>query len=242
MVKKLKPDILCIQETKAKQHQSPVDLPEYDEFWNSAEKPGYSGVAIFTKPKPKKVIYDLPEDLVKKYNLKDEFGDPNKEGRVLTAEFDNFFVVNVYTPNSKPNLERLKLRHDSWDPAFLEFIIKLEKEKPTIVCGDFNVAHTENDLARPKENDGSTGFTKEEREGIDNIIKAGFIDSFRLFHKGNGYYTWWSHWGRARERNVGWRIDYIFISPKLKDKIKKAEIHPDIFGSDNCHVTLEIKL
>ncbi len=240
-LKELKPDILCLQETKAQEHQSEVDLPEYEEFWHSAEKKGYSGTAIFIKNTPKNVLFGLPEDIAKKYELSDDgYGDPNKEGRVIAADVGDFYVVSVYTPNAKDDLSRLPLRHKHWDPAFLAYMKRLEEEKPVIFCGDLNVAHMEDDLARPKENKGVKGFTNEEREGIDEIVASGFIDTFRLFTKGNGHYTWWSHFRQARERNVGWRIDYVFCSKKLVSKIKKAEIHADILGSDHCPVSVTL--
>lgn len=241
-VEKYKPDIICLQETKAEEHQSEVDLPEYEEYWNSAQKKGYSGTAIFTKEKPISIINDFPADILKKYKLEDKYGDPNAEGRIIVAEFSVFHLVTVYTPNSKDDLSRIPLRHLGWDKAFLEYVEKLDKKKPVIFCGDLNVAHTADDLARPKENVGKKGFTSEEREGIDNFIKAGFIDTFRLFTQGNGNYTWWSNFGGARERNVGWRIDYFFVSKKLKEKIKSARIHPDIFGSDHCPISIEIAI
>lgn len=241
-VKKLNPDIICLQETKAEQGQSEIDLPDYEEYWNSSQtKKGYSGTAIFTRMKPKSIFLDLPDTAAKKVGgLSDEFGDPNKEGRVIAAEFADFYLVNVYTPNSKPDLARLSLRHTKWDPAFLAYINELEKKKPVIFCGDLNVAHTEDDLANPKANEGEHGFTKEEREGIDNVIAAGFIDTFRHFTpEGKGYYTWWTHFANARARNVGWRIDYFFASGKLKKRLKSSTIHADIMGSDHCPVVLE---
>lgn len=241
-VKQYQPDILCLQETKAEEHQSPVDLPEYEEYWNSAVKKGYSGTAIFSKTKPLAVINDLPEKIIKKFGLgADEYGNPTTEGRVITAEYEDFYVVTVYTPNAKEDLSRLSLRHKHWDPAFLTHCKELEKTKPVIFCGDLNVAHTPDDLARPKENEGLKGYTKEERAGFQAFIDAGFIDTFRLFHKGNGHYTWWSHFANARERNIGWRIDYILVSESLKAKVKSAEILPDVFGSDHCPISLEIK-
>lgn len=240
-LKELKPDILCLQETKAEQHQSVVDLPEYEEFWHSAEKKGYSGTALFLKNTPHNVLFGLPEDLVEKYKLgEDDYGNPNKEGRVIAADIGGFYVVSVYTPNAKDDLSRLPLRHRQWDPAFLSYMKRLEEEKPVIFCGDLNVAHTEDDLARPKENKGVKGFTDEEREGIDEIVACGFVDTFRLFTKGNGHYTWWSHWQKARERNVGWRIDYIFASKTLTTKIKDAHIHMDVLGSDHCPVSITL--
>jgi exodeoxyribonuclease-3 len=186
------------------------------------------------------VLLDFPADIVKKYRLKDKYGDPNTEGRVIAAEFKDFYIVNVYTPNSKDDLSRIPLRHKNWDPAFLEYCKSLEKKKPVIFCGDLNVAHTDIDLARPKENDGKKGFTKEERVGIDNMIDAGFLDTFRIFEKGGDHYTWWTAWANARARNVGWRIDYFFASKSLAKKIKKAEILNEVFGSDHCPVCLEI--
>lgn len=240
-IKKVKPDILCLQETKAEQGQSPIDLPEYTEHWNSALKKGYSGTAIFTKEKPIAVLLGMPEDLAKKYHLHDDgYGDPSTEGRIIAAEYKAFYVVTVYTPNAKDDLSRLKLRHTQWDPAFLDYMKRLEKKKPVIFCGDLNVAHTEDDLANPKPNVGKKGFTNEEREGIQAFVDSGFVDTFRLYKKGNGHYTWWSHFANSRARNVGWRIDYVFVSKVLVKKIKKAEIHPDILGSDHCPVSITI--
>ncbi|MFA5877028.1 MAG: exodeoxyribonuclease III [Candidatus Paceibacterota bacterium] len=241
-VEKYKPDILCLQETKAEQHQSEVDLPEYEEYWNSATKKGYAGTAIFTRVKPKSVLLDFPSDIVSKFAFKDSYGDTNSEGRVLALEFEKFFAVTVYTPNSKGDLSRLELRHKAWDKAFLEYMKELEQKKPVIFCGDLNVAHTEDDLANPKANEGEHGFTKEEREGVDSIIKAGFVDSFRIFTKGKGHYSWWSNFANSRARNVGWRIDYFFVSKALASSVKKAEILPQVLGSDHCPVTLEINL
>lgn len=241
MLKALKPDVLCLQETKAEEHQSPVDLPDYEEFWSSASKKGYSGTAIFTKHTPLDVLFGMPEDLVEEYGLaKDSYGNPNEEGRIVAADIGDFYVVSVYTPNAKDDLSRLTLRHKHWDPAFLAYMKRLEEEKPVIFCGDLNVAHTADDLARPKENEGLKGYTKEEREGIEAMIEAGFADTFRLHTKGNGHYSWWSHWANARDRNIGWRIDYIFVSRALKSKIKKADIHPDIYGSDHCPVSITL--
>jgi exodeoxyribonuclease-3 len=241
-VEKYQPDILCLQETKAASHESPVDLPEYEEYWNSAERKGYSGTAIFSKIKPISVIKGMPEKIVKKFSLgADEYGDPTTEGRVIAAEYKDFFVVTVYTPNAKDDLTRIPLRYKHWDPAFLAYVKELEEKKPVIFCGDLNVAHTPDDLARPKENDGLKGFTKEERDGFQAFIDAGFLDTFRIFHKGNGHYSWWSHFRNARARNVGWRIDYFLISDNLKSKVKSAKILPEVLGSDHCPVSLELK-
>lgn len=238
-----KPDFLCLQEIKAQDHQIDVNTDGYTALWYPAEKPGYSGTAILSKIKPKTVITGFPKDIIAKFKLHgDIYGDPNKEGRVIAAEYDKFWLVSVYTPNAKDDLSRIPLKYKQWDPAFLEFMLRLEKVKPVIFGGDLNVAHTEDDLANPKTNIGKKGFTDEERKGIQNLIDNGFIDSFRLFKKGNGYYTWWTHFAKARERNKGWRIDYILVSKKLKNLIKDASIYPEIMGSDHCPVSLTIDL
>ncbi len=235
------PDILCLQETKAEQNQVEVDLEDYEEYWHSADKKGYSGTAIFTKHSPIEVYKGIPEHIAQKYALKDQYGDTTAEGRVLTLEFEGFFVSTVYTPNAKDDLSRIPMRQ-AWDPAFLEFIKELEMQKPVIFCGDFNVAHTELDLARPKDNKGKKGFTEEERTGFSNIIESGFVDSFRVFEKEGGHYTWWSHFAQARARNVGWRIDYVLVSKSLVSILKRARIHDDVFGSDHCPVSVELSL
>jgi exodeoxyribonuclease-3 len=242
-VEQEKPDIICLQETKAQPEQSEVVLPGYQEFWNSATKKGYSGTAIFTKIKPLNVFNDFSEEINKKYKLTDlAERDSADEGRVITAEFEKFFLVTVYTPNAKDDLSRLNLRHEHWDKAFLAHCQQLEKTKPVVFCGDLNVAHTPDDLANPKPNEGKSGYTQEERNGFQNYLDAGFIDTFRIFHTGNGQYSWWSHWAHSRDRNIGWRIDYFLVSNQLKDKISKAMIHPDIFGSDHCPVSIELNL
>ncbi len=237
------PDILCLQETKAHREQVEIDLPGYHEYWNSATKKGYSSTAIFTKAKPLQVINNFPAEIADKYNLKDGFGDPNDEGRVTAAEFEKFWIVTVYTPNSKGDLGRLRLRYEAWDPAFLEYMQSLEKTKPVLFCGDLNVAHQEIDLARPKENVGKHGFTDEERERFQDFVDAGFIDTFRMFYPDRTEaFTWWTNWANARARNVGWRIDYWMASASLKKSIKAAEIHPKVMGSDHCPVSIEVEL
>lgn len=237
------PDIVCFQETKAQQGQAEVDFPEYQEYWNSSRtKKGYSGTAIFTKIKPLAVISDIPKNIAEKYGLiADKYGHSNDEGRVIAAEFDNFYVVTVYTPNAKDDLTRLPLRQQ-WDAAITAYCAELNKKKPVIYCGDMNVAHTPDDLANDKSNIGKKGFTAEERQGFDNWLKAGFVDTFRLFKQGKGYYTWWSHFANARARNVGWRIDYFLVSKDIKDKVQSAEIHADQLGSDHCPISLELEL
>lgn len=238
------PDVLCLQETKAKEGQAEVNLPDYHEYWNSADKAGYSGTAIFSKEKPLQVIKGFTDELAEKYGLAgDSYGDPSKEGRVISAEFEKFWVVTVYTPNSKGDLSRLELRHKQWDPAFLEHIQELEKTKPVVFSGDLNVAHKEIDLANPKPNVGKHGFTNEEREGFDAFETAGFVDTFRhAFPEKAGAYTWWTHWANARARNVGWRIDYWLASKGIADKVVSAAIHPDVMGSDHCPVSIELDL
>lgn len=242
-IEKEQPDILCLQETKASQDQSQVVLPGYIEYWNSATKKGYSGTAIFTKIKPIAVLNDFNDKINVKYKLKDpKDRDSSDEGRVITAEFDKFFLVTVYTPNAKDDLSRLDLRYNHWDKAFLEHCKNLEKTKPVVFCGDLNVAHTPDDLANPKPNEGKKGFTNEEREGFQNFLDNGFIDTLRIFKKGNGYYSWWTHWANARARNVGWRIDYFLVSKSLKSQLLAANIHTDIMGSDHCPVSIDLDI
>jgi exodeoxyribonuclease-3 len=240
-IKKHQPDILCLQETKAQQGQAGINFEGYEEYWNSAQKAGYSGTAIFTKIKPIKVINGFPDDFAKKYNfVDDETRDAANEGRVIAAEFDKFYLVTVYTPNAKDDLSRVQLRHEHWDPAFLAYVKQLEKTKPVVFTGDLNVAHTPDDLANDKSNIGKKGFTDEEREGFQHFIDAGFIDTLRLFKQGKGYYTWWSHFAKSRERNVGWRIDYFLVSSSLKSKVKEAGIHADVMGSDHCPISIKL--
>lgn len=229
-VDKYQPDILCIQETKAHPDQVDDMLEEYEHhYWNSAEKKGYSGVAVFSKIQPKRVDYGMG---IEKHD---------KEGRLLTLEFEKFYVVTVYVPNSKRGLLRLDYRHNEWDRDFLKYLKSLEKKKPVVFCGDLNVAHKEIDLANPKSNKKNAGFTNEERQGFDNIVKAGFIDTFREFNQEPHQYTWWTYMFNARAKNVGWRIDYFCISKSLKENLKDAYILPEIMGSDHCPVGIDLK-
>lgn len=241
-IKEQQPDILCLQETKAQPEDIVLDLPGYHQYWYSAIKKGYSSTALFSKIEPIKVVNGLPQDIIDQYDMADSYGDPNSEGRVITAEFEKFYVVTVYTPNAKDDLSRIPLRHKHWDPAFLKYCKQLEKKKPVVFCGDLNVAHTEDDLARPKPNVGKKGFTAEEREGFQNFLDAGFVDTLRLFKEGNGYYTWWSNFGNARANNVGWRIDYFLVSESLKPKVKDAAIYPQVMGSDHCPVSVTLDI
>jgi exodeoxyribonuclease-3 len=238
-----RPDILCLQETKAERGQAEIDLPDYREYWNSAIRKGYSGTAIFTRHEPLDVINGFPDSFAKRFSFADELKrDSSDEGRVIAAEFRDYFVVTVYTPNAKDDLSRLKLRHGHWDPAFLAYCVQLQKKKPVIFCGDLNVAHTELDLANPQTNRGKKGFTEEEREGFQAFVDAGFVDTFRLFTQGSGHYSWWSHFANARARNVGWRIDYVLVSAALRAHVKAAQIHPDVMGSDHCPVSVTLDL
>ncbi|HTY93386.1 MAG TPA: exodeoxyribonuclease III [Steroidobacteraceae bacterium] len=237
------PDILCLQETKAERGQVEIELPDYHEYWNSAVKKGYSGTAIFSRREPLSVVNGFPHRLASRYAFADELErDSSEEGRVIAAEYPQFYVVTVYTPNAKDDLSRVALRHKAWDPAFLAYCVELQRHKPVIFCGDLNVAHTELDLANPGPNRGKKGFTDEEREGFQNFVDAGFVDTFRKFKQGNGYYTWWSHFANSRARNVGWRIDYVLVSQSLSDRVKNAQIHPEVMGSDHCPVSIELTL
>ena len=228
-VEEYQPDILCIQETKAHKEQVDLDLSNYPyQYWNSAVKKGYSSTAIFSKLKPLNVINDMGIE------------EHDQEGRVITMELDKYYLVTVYTPNSKRELLRLPYR-EKWDADFLEYMKKLEKDKPVIFCGDLNVAHEEIDLKNPKTNHFNPGFTDEERRGFSNIVESGFIDTFREFNKDGGHYTWWSYMFQARKRDIGWRIDYFCISKILKSKLLDAYILKDVMGSDHAPVVMEIK-
>src|SRR5579884_1504543 len=228
---KEQPDILGLQEIKAQVEQIDASTDGYQAVWYPADKPGYSGTAVLSKVKPLQTINGFPREIIKKYKVTgDTYGDPNKEGRVIAAEFEKFWVVSVYTPNAKDDLSRIPLRQKHWDPAFLAYMKQLEQTKPVVFMGDLNVAYTPDDLANDKSNIGKKGFTDEERAGFQAFIDAGFVDTFRMFHQGKGYYSWWSHFSNARARNVGWRIDYVLVSAGLKNKVKGADIHPKIMG------------
>lgn len=238
------PDVLCLQETKAERGQFEIDFPQYHEHFFSAVKKGYSGTAIFSKEKPLRYQDGFPDDIIEKYHVTgDTYGDPNKEGRVIAAEFEKFWVVTCYTPNSKGDLSRLKLRYDSWDRAMLAYIQQLEHAKPVLYCGDMNVAHQEIDLANPKANIGKHGFTNKERERFADYLDAGYVDTFRAAHPETPEkYTWWTHWANARARNVGWRIDYWLASRDIAKNVTAAAIHPDIMGSDHCPVSITVEV
>lgn len=223
------PDILCLQETKAGLEDVEQLWPiSYATYWNVALKKGYSGTAIFSKERPLQISGGMGK------------AEHDKEGRVLTAEYPDFFVVNVYVPNSKRDLSRLTYRQ-KWDRHFLKYLKNLERQKPVIFCGDLNVAHTELDLANPKSNVHNHGFTPQERAGFGALLKAGFVDTFREFQKEGGHYTWWSQMMGVRKRNIGWRIDYFLISAALRPRLKKAFIRCDVLGSDHCPVGIELK-
>ena len=223
-----KADIFCIQETKMQEGQAELSLEGYSQYWNGAVKKGYSGTAVFSRIAPLSVVYDIGCE------------EHSGEGRAITLEFENFYLVNVYTPNSQQELARLDYRM-LWEDAFREYIGKLDQKKPVVICGDMNVAHQEIDLKNPKTNRRNAGFTDEERNKMTELLQAGFVDSFRYLHPdAQGAYSWWSYRFRAREKNAGWRIDYFLVSQRWADRIKLAEIHSEIFGSDHCPVSLEL--
>ncbi|MBP3802042.1 MAG: exodeoxyribonuclease III [Clostridia bacterium] len=223
-------DIFCIQETKCQEGQIELEFEGYKSFWNSAEKKGYSGTAIFCKKEPISVKYGIGIE------------EHDKEGRVITLEFEKFYMVNIYTPNSKRELERLDYRC-IWEDKIRKYLLELNKTKPVIMCGDLNVAHKEIDLKNPKTNHHNAGFTDEEREKMTELLDAGFTDTFRyLYPDKEDQYSWWSYMGHAREKNIGWRIDYFIISNDIQKNIKDAYIYPEILGSDHCPVGLNINL
>ena len=222
-------DIFCVQETKLQAGQIELDTPGFEQYWNYAEKKGYSGVAVFTKAKPLSVRYGLGIE------------EHDHEGRVITLEFEDMFFVGVYTPNAQDELRRLDYRM-SWEDAFREYVMALDREKPVTICGDMNVAHRELDLKNPKSNRGNPGFSDEERGKFSELLAAGLTDSFRLLYPDlPDQYSWWSYRAKARERNVGWRIDYFLVSERLNDRVKEAFILPEIFGSDHCPVGLVLE-
>ncbi len=227
---KIDADIFCIQETKCQPEQIDLQFKGYEAYYYSAERKGYSGTAIYTKIKPKSVSYGIGIE------------EHDKEGRVITLEFENFYMVTIYTPNAKRELERLAYRQ-VWEDEIRRYLLELDTKKPVIMCGDLNVAHNEIDLKNPKSNRGNAGFTDEEREKMTELLKAGFIDTFRyLYPNKEEAYSWWSYMGHAREKNVGWRIDYFIVSDKIKEQIKEATIYPEVYGSDHCPVGLEIEI
>ncbi|MBS6500290.1 MULTISPECIES: exodeoxyribonuclease III [Clostridium] len=228
--KEMDADIFCIQESKLQEGQIDLELEGYHQYWNYAEKKGYSGTAIFTKEKPLSVSYGLGIE------------EHDKEGRVITLEFENFYMVTVYTPNSKNELARLDYRM-VWEDAFRDYLKVLDEKKPVIVCGDLNVAHKEIDLKNPKTNLRNAGFTEEERSKFTELLNAGFVDTFRYFYPDEvGAYSWWSYRFNARAKNAGWRIDYFLVSNSVKDKLEDAKIHSEVLGSDHCPVELKINL
>ncbi len=222
-------DIFCLQETKMQPGQLELELPGYHQYWNSAEKKGYSGTAVFTRKEPLQVTYGIGVD------------EHDHEGRVITAEYEEFFVITVYVPNSQRELTRLEYRMQ-WEEAFLKYLKKLEEKKPVIYCGDLNVAHQEIDLKNPKTNRRNAGFTDEERNCFGKVLENGFVDTFRYFYPDQrDAYSWWSYMGQARAKNVGWRIDYFVVSEILRDRLEDAKIHSEVLGSDHCPVELELK-
>lgn len=223
-------DAFCLNETKLQPGQIELDLPGYHQYWNSAEKKGYSGVAVFTRQEPLSVRYGIGVD---------EF---DHEGRVLTLEMPQFYLVSCYTPNSQDGLKRLEYRM-RWEDAFLSYLKSLEREKPVVLCGDLNVAHQEIDIKNPKSNRMNAGFTDQEREKMTRLLNAGFVDTFRVLHPDEtGAYSWWSYRFHARENNAGWRIDYFIVSESLREHVREAAIHPEIFGSDHCPVELVLDI
>ena len=222
-------DIFCLQETKCQEGQVELEIEGYTSYWNSAEKKGYSGTAVFTKNKPLKVTYGIGKE------------EHDKEGRIITLEFEKFYLVTNYTPNAKRELERLDYRM-IWEDEIRQYLLKLNKTKPVIMCGDLNVAHQEIDLKNPKTNRGNAGFTDEERGKMTELLNAGFVDSFRYLYPEKQEYSWWSYMGHAREKNIGWRIDYFITSKDIEKNIKEAKIYTQILGSDHCPIGLEIEL
>ena len=227
--KELDADIFCLQETKCQQGQVELELPGYHQYWNYANRRGYSGTAVFTKKEPLSVVNGIGIE------------EHDKEGRVITLEFEEFYFVTVYTPNSQSELRRLEYRME-WERDFLAYLLKLQEKKPVICCGDMNVAHQEIDLKNPRTNRHNAGFTDQERAKMTTLLDSGFTDTFRWLHPDEIAYSWWSYRFRAREKNAGWRIDYFLVSDRLREKVRMASIHSDVLGSDHCPVSLEIDL
>lgn len=230
IVKSFNADIFCLQETKCQPEQIKLKLDDYHQYFNSAERKGYSSTAVFSKKEPLNVIFDFAD-----------MSDHPKEGRVMTLEFDNFYLVNAYVPNSKEKLARLEYRL-KWEEALLEHLNKLDKIKPIIYCGDLNVAHNEIDLKNPSTNHFSAGFSDEERNAFTHLLSKGYIDTYRYLYPEKIQYSWWSYKTKARERNAGWRIDYFVVSERLKNKVKDSIIHNEIYGSDHCPIELDIEI
>lgn len=235
------------EKPKVKSGQVALDIPGYHLVLNSAKRPGYSGTGLLIKRSlaidESRVVRNLPADLVGQYDLADDYGDPNSEGRVISIDLGEAYLVTVYTPNAKPDLSRLKLRENKWDPAFRAYLSQLRQSKPVIFCGDLNVAAEEIDLANPKSNRGKAGFTDEERAGWHNYTADGFLDSFRTIHGDvPEQYTWWSHWAHSRERNVGWRIDYFMVDQALKSQLSDAQIYQSQMGSDHCPISVTMNI
>lgn len=227
---KLDADIFCIQETKCQENQVKLELPGYYQYWNFANRKGYSGTAVFTRQEPMNVVNGIGIE------------EHDKEGRVITLEFEKFYLVTVYTPNSQSELKRLSYRME-WERDFLAYLLKLQEKKPVVCCGDLNVAHQDIDLKNPKSNRKNPGFTDEERERFTRVLQSGFIDTFRYFYPDQeNIYSWWSYRFKAREKNAGWRIDYFIASPQLESRLEDGKIHTDILGSDHCPVELDLKI
>ncbi len=240
-ISKIQPDIICLQEIKANENQIDFLDHTYFKYINPAKRPGYSGTAILSKTEALSVKKNIDFKLIKaNQDLIDRYGDANEEGRITVAEYEKFYVISVYTPNAKDDLSRLDFKYKKWDPIFLEYVKYLEKDKPVIIAGDINVANEEIDLANPKANRGKKGFTNQEREGFKNILSSGFTDSFRFYNQDGENYTWWSHFANSRQRNVGWRIDYILTSNQLSQNLISATIEKDIMGSDHCPISIEL--
>jgi exodeoxyribonuclease-3 len=221
-------DVICLQETRAEPSQVELDLPGYRQFWHPAEKKGYSGTVVLSRAEPRAVTYGIG------------MAKHEGEGRAITLEFPRYFLTTVYTPNAQRGLTRLAYRME-WDRDYQKFLKRLDKKKPVIFCGDLNVAHKEIDLANPKGNVNNAGFTPEEREGFDRILRSGFIDTFREFNQESGHYTWWSQMGNARAKNIGWRIDYFCISRALRARLGASRIYPEVMGSDHCPIAMELE-